>query len=138
MDILTYGAQLLRDQLGGDFDINAVADALKGLLGEQGGELDLAGLAGRFAQSGELGNILGSWLGDGANAPISASSLMDVLGSDRVSAFAGELGVNSDTAAEGLAAVVPQMLDKASSGGSLLDMAGGLDGVMGAAKSLFS
>ena len=52
MDILNYGAQLLRDHFGGDLDIGAVADALKGLLGEQGGELDLTGLAGRFAQSG--------------------------------------------------------------------------------------
>jgi hypothetical protein len=29
-------------------------------------------------------------------------------------------------------------MDKSSSGGSLLDMAGGADGLLGAAKSLFS
>lgn len=138
MDILQYGAQLLRDQLGGSIDMDTIGDALQGLLGSAGGELDLPGLAGKLAHSGELKNLLGSWLGDGANAPISADALLDVLGGEQVSDFAGRLGIDAGTAAESLSAVIPQMMDKASSGGSLLDMAGGVDGVLGAAKSFFS
>jgi uncharacterized protein YidB (DUF937 family) len=138
MDILQYGAQLLRDQLGGNLDIGAIGDALKNLLGDAGGDLDLPGLAGRLAQSGELKDILGSWLGDGANAPVSADALAGILGGDRIAEFAGRLGVDAGTAAESLSEVLLQMIDKASSGGSLLDMAGGMEGVLGAAKSFFS
>ena len=59
------------------------------------------------------------------------------VGSDRVGAFASKVGVDTGTAADGLADVLPQVMDKASSGGSLLDMAGGASGLLGAAKSLF-
>ena len=37
-----------------------------------------------------------------------------------------------------MADVLRQMMDKASSGGSLLDMAGGAEGLLGAAKGFFS
>jgi uncharacterized protein YidB (DUF937 family) len=55
-----------------------------------------------------------------------------------VSDFASTLGTDTDTAAAGLADVLPQMMDQASSGGNLLDAAGGLGGLMGAAKSFLS
>jgi uncharacterized protein YidB (DUF937 family) len=138
MDILQYGAQLLRDQFGGTLDMESIGGALQGLLGNGAGEIDLMGLAGKLSSSGELGNILATWLGDGANAPISSDSLKDILGGDRIAEFAGQLGVDTDTAANGLAQVIPQMLDKASSGGSLLEAAGGLGGLMGSARSFFS
>jgi hypothetical protein len=34
--------------------------------------------------------------------------------------------------------MLPQLVDKASSGGNLLESAGGLDGLLGAAKSFLS
>ena len=52
--------------------------------------------------------------------------------------FAASLGTDTGTAASGLADVLPQLMDKASSGGSLLDAAGGVGGLMGAAKSFLS
>lgn len=138
MDIMQLGASLLSQKLGIDLDTDQITSALSGLLANDSGQIDFAGLAGKMASSGELKNILGTWLGDGANAPISADSIANILGNEKVAAFASQIGTDSSTAAEGLADVVPQMMDKASSGGSLLDMVGGAGGLLGAAKSLFS
>lgn len=138
MDLMQMGASLLSEKLGMDVDPNAMGSALSGLLGNEGGGMDLAGLASKMASSGELGGVLSSWLGDGANEAISAESLASVLGSDKIAAFAQQLGVDSTDAAGTLAEVIPQIMDKSSSGGSLLDLAGGADGLLGAAKSFFS
>ncbi len=138
MDILEFGAQLLSQKLGINVDSATIASALSGLLGDGQGNIDLGALAGKMASSGELGNVLGSWLGDGANQGISAESILALLGRGDVADFAGKLGTDVDTAAGGLADVLPQMVDKASSGGSLLEQAGGLGGLMGAAKSFLS
>lgn len=137
MDLLQMGAQMLSQKLGLNIDTDTIASALGGLLANESGQVDLAGLATRMASSGNLSAVVGSWLGDGANQSISADSIMDLFGSDRVGDFASKVGVDTGTAADGLADVLPQVMDKASSGGSLLDMAGGASGLLGAAKSLF-
>ena len=131
------GASLLSDKLGIDIDSAAITSALSGLLGDGSGKVDLAGLAGKMASSGDLSGILGSWLGDGTNQAISAEGIMSMFGSDKIAAFASQIGVDAGTAAGGLADVIPEMIDKSSSGGSLLEMAGGAEGLMGAAKSFF-
>lgn len=138
MDILQTGAQLLSERLGLQLDSDTIASALSGLLGDGQGSIDLAGLAGKMASSGELANVVSSWLGDGGNSPISAESILGLFGDSQVSDFASKLGTNTDTAAAGLADVLPQLIDKSSSGGSLLEAAGGLGGLMGAAKSFLS
>jgi uncharacterized protein YidB (DUF937 family) len=135
MDILKLGAQMLSEKLGLQIDSDTIVGALSGLLGDGSGNVDFAALAGKMASSGELGGIVSSWLGDGDNSPISADSIMGLLGEGKLSEFASQLGTDSNTAATGLADVLPQMMDKASSGGSLLESAGGLGGLMGAAKS---
>jgi uncharacterized protein YidB (DUF937 family) len=138
MDINELGAQLLSEKLGVQLDNETISQALSSLLGDGQGGIDLAGLASRMASSGELGNILNSWLGDGANDAISADSLLQLLGENSVSDFASRLGTDTGNAAESLAAVLPQMVDRASSGGSLLESAGGLGGLLNAAKSFLS
>ena len=138
MDILELGAQLLSDKLGTNLDTDSIVSALSGLLGDGQGNIDLAGLASKMASNGDLGGIVSSWLGDGANSAISADSILSLLGEGQVSDFASKLGTDTGSAASGLADVLPQMMDKASSGGSLLEAAGGLDGLMGAAKSFLS
>ena len=90
-----------------------------------------------MSSSGDLADIVGSWLGDGANAPISADSVEALLGDEQIASFASKMGMDAKSAAAGLADLLPQLVDKSSSGGSLLDAAGGVDGLLGAAKSLF-
>ncbi len=138
MDLIQLGAQLLSDRLGLKVDTNTIASALSSLLGDGQGNIDLAGLASKMASSGELSGIVNSWLGDGANSAISADKLLGLLGQEKVSGFASQVGTDTQTAASGLADVLPQLMDKASSGGNLLEAAGGLGGLMGAAKSFLS
>ena len=82
MNILEVGAQLLSDRLGLQVEPAQIQAALSSLLGDGSGNIDLAGLASKMASSGELGNIVSSWLGDGSNASISADSVLGLLGRD--------------------------------------------------------
>ncbi len=138
MDLIQMGAQMLSDKAGINVDPATISSALTNLLGDGNGNLDLAGLAGRMAQGGGLESVLGTWLGDGANSPISAQSIIDLLGKGKVAEFANSVGTDTETAASGLSDVIPQLMDKASSGGSLLDSVGGIGGLMGAASSFFN
>jgi uncharacterized protein YidB (DUF937 family) len=135
MDLVQLGAQLLSDKLGLQVDTATIGNALTSLVGDSQGNIDFAALAGKMVSSGELGNVVSSWLGDGANTAISADTVLGLLGNGKVADFAGLIGTNTETAASGLADVLPQLMDKASSGGSLLDSVGGLGGLMGAAQS---
>ena len=138
MELNDLCAQLLSEKLGLQVDSEAIGSAMDSLLGDGQGNLDLAGLASKMASSGELGNIVSSWLGDGANSAISPDSITEFLGEGQISDFASQLGTDTNGAAAGLAEILPQIMDKSSSGGSLLDSAGGLGGLMGAAKSFLS
>lgn len=135
MDLLATGAQLLSSRLGLKVDSDTIINALQGLLGGADGKLDVAGLASRFAGSGGLQDVLKTWLGDGENASISAQAILDILGRGEVASFAGKVGTDTETAAAGLSDVIPQLLDKASSGGELLSSFGGADGLLGVARS---
>ncbi len=139
MDLMKLGAELIQSKLGGDVSGDGIVSALSGLLGGgDGKDLDLSGLvSGMMSEGGGIGDIIGSWLGDGDNSPISGSQIQSLLGSDKISAFAGMLGIDTDSAADSLAEAVPQMVDKGSSGGSLLDSVGGISGAIDLAKKLF-
>ena len=138
MDIIELGTELLSDKLGLQVDAQTIASALSGLLGDGQGNIDLAGLASKMASSGELGDIVSSWLGDGANTGISADTILGLLGESQVADFASSVGTDTNSAAAGLADVLPEMVDKASAGGKLLESVGGLGGLMGAAKGFLS
>lgn len=135
MDLLKLGSELLSDKLGSGAGGDNLSSALSVLLGGGDGGVDVAGLADKMSAKGDLGNVLSSWLGDGENAPISADKITDLLGDSNIADFASKLGLDSSTAASGLAEALPQLMDKASSGGNLLDSIGGVGGLMDAAKS---
>ncbi|NRB71159.1 MAG: DUF937 domain-containing protein [Xanthomonadales bacterium] len=135
MDPLQLGAQLLGDKLGLKLEPSTVQSALSSLMGDGKGGIDLQGLVSQFSASGGLGDLVQSWLGDGGNLPISADQISGLFGQDKMNAFAGAIGTDAGQAAGGLADMLPQLLDQSSSGGSLLDMAGGAEGLMGMAKS---
>ena len=137
MEILKMGAEMLMQRLGTSVDSDTMMSALSGLLGDGEGGLDLAGLASNMMSSGDLGSMVQSWLGDGANEGISPASLMSLLGENKIADFAGKVGVDTSTAASGLSDVLPTMMDKASSDGNLLDSIGGAESLLGMAKKLF-
>lgn len=113
--------------------IGNVMGSLLGGAGGQAGGLDIGSLVNGMKEKG-MGDVADSWLGDGDNADISADQLKDVLGADKISAAAAQLGTDEGSLLEGLREAVPQMVDKSSSGGSLLDSLGGLGGVANMAK----
>jgi uncharacterized protein YidB (DUF937 family) len=142
MDLMQLGVQLIQSKLNGNVNESGISDALGALLGGTSngaaGGIDLGSIVNNMiAQGGGLENIIASWLGDGSNDAISAGQIKDILGGDKVAAFANQLGIDENTAADSLAEVVPQMVDKGSTGGSLLDAVGGIDGALNIAKKFF-
>lgn len=135
MDITQIATQLLASKLGTQVDPDTLSNALTSLLGGADGAPDIAGLVGKMMTSGDLQSLASSWLGDGANAAISPQQIGDLLGGDKLGAFASQLGVDSDSAAAGLAEVLPQVVDGSSAGGSLLAGNDPMGGLLGAVKS---
>jgi uncharacterized protein YidB (DUF937 family) len=126
MDIMDVATKMLGDKLGGG-DAGALSGVLGKLIGD-GDSLDLTGLVSGLQDKG-LGNIAESWLGDGANTDISADQVRDVIGGDKIKQAAQALGADEGSLLDGLKDLLPQMIDKSSSGGSLLDSLGGLGGI---------
>lgn len=124
---------------GSGLDISNLTSALSSLSGGDGskGGFDLGSLLTKM-DSGGLGDIAKSWLGDGNNEAISPNQISNMIGADKISEFASKLGLSNEEATGGLSEAIPQMVDKASSGGSLLDSIGGISGAIGLASKLFS
>ncbi len=79
---------------------------------------DLNGLVTALQQGG-LDAQVKSWLGNGANMPITADQLKAVLGNSQVQEFARHLGLPVDQTLAVLAQYLPDIVDKASPHGVL-------------------
>jgi uncharacterized protein YidB (DUF937 family) len=85
------------------------------LIGLAGTLLNSAGgLSGLLAklQSAGLGDAAQSWVGTGANQPVSGSALGGALGPDLMGMIAGQLGGNQQQAAGTMADLLPGLIDK--------------------------
>ena len=100
--------------LGGK-DLSSV---VSGLIGQGGAQLPA--LLEKF-HAGGLGNLAQSWVGKGANLPVSGDQVKSVLGSDAISGIAAKLGISQDQAASKVAAVLPQVVDKVTPDGAVPD-----------------
>lgn len=137
MDLLKVGASLIQgnsDDATTGLDMEDIANALGKLIGNEEGGLDLGALVGGLSQNG-LGEIVGSWLGNGENASITMDQITDLFGSDKISEFASQLGLSEESAKGALSDAVPQVVDQATSGeGTMMDemlaQAGGPAGAM--------
>ena len=76
----------------------------------------LPGLISQFEQQG-LGGIVHSWVGTGANQPITADQIHQVLGSATVQQLAAKFGINPQDVLQKLSQVLPQAVDKMTPGG---------------------
>lgn len=131
---MKIGAQLLASKLGSNADTDTIQSAIGGLLGGNSeGGLDLGNIVSGL-QSGGLSNIAESWLGDGDNEEISSEQVEGLFGSDKIQAVASQLGTDQGSLLDGLKDALPQIVDKSSSGGSLLDSVGGVAGLAGLAS----
>jgi uncharacterized protein YidB (DUF937 family) len=140
--LLQMGADVFKNSsqsgdAGSGLDTDMISTALAGLTGSGAeGGLDLGALLGKMQGSG-MADMAASFLGDGENNQMSISNITDLLGSDKIAEFASKLGLSEEQAAGGLSDALPQLMDKASSGGSILDSIGGVSGALGLAGKLF-
>ena len=79
---------------------------------------DLNGLVAAL-QKGGLNAQVQSWLGPGANLPITEDQLKTVLGNAQVQEFARHLGLPVDATLTLLAKYLPGIVDKASPNGTI-------------------
>ena len=139
-DLLKMAASLIEgndDQATTGLDIEKITAALKALLENSDGGLDLATIVGSLSRNG-LGEIVGSWLGAGENKAIPHDDVPVLLGEDKVDAFAKELGIDRESAKKALADVLPTVVDKATSEHSIIDeMLGGSGNAMETLSSMF-
>lgn len=123
-------------QAGGLGNLGALLPVVVGMLANNGQGGGLGGLTEKFNQAG-LGDVLGSWIGTGQNAPISGEQLGEVLGDDTLGDLAARLGMEPGDAAGQLAQVLPGLIDRLTpqgtapqggfdNPGDLLGMLGGL------------
>jgi uncharacterized protein YidB (DUF937 family) len=121
--------------------LDSLSGALKGALGQVEADAvpalvsavlaktnlgDLQGLVTKLQQGG-LNDQVQSWLGNGANLPVTVDQLRAALGNEQVQQIARELGLPIDGALKLLAEYVPMVVDQASPNGTL-PSAGGAGG----------
>ncbi|NTV06557.1 MAG: DUF937 domain-containing protein [Chlorobiaceae bacterium] len=132
--LLQLGASVIQqnsDQSTTGLGTDQLASALGNLFGGAGGNPDFGQLLSKM-QAGGLGDIVSSWLGKGTNAAVSPDALTALLGSDKIQAFASQLGLSEQSAKTAIADALPEMVDKASPDGSLLEnIAGNIGGMAG-------
>jgi uncharacterized protein YidB (DUF937 family) len=79
---------------------------------------DINGLVAAL-QKGGLGPQVQSWLGNGANMPITEDQLKAILGNSQIQDLARQFGLPVDAALKILAQYLPELVDKASPNGTL-------------------
>jgi uncharacterized protein YidB (DUF937 family) len=102
---------------GGGGGSSDVVSQLIGMLGskESGG---LAGLVDGFAKNG-LGDIVSSWVGTGANLPVSADQIAKGLGQGQLSQLASKVGMSPQDLSSTLSKILPDVVDKLTPQGQI-------------------
>jgi uncharacterized protein YidB (DUF937 family) len=118
--------------------LDSLGSALKGVLGQVEADAvpalisavlaktnlgDLQGLANKLQQGG-LNDQVQSWLGNGANLPVTVDQLRAALGNEQVQQIARELGLPIDDALKLLVEHLPTVVDQASPNGTTQPSAG--------------
>ncbi|MGV3498669.1 MAG: YidB family protein [Hydrogenophaga sp.] len=108
----------------GGIDLPQLMALVQQLLQQSGG---LEGLLAKL-QAGGLGEAAQSWVGTGANQPVSPDALDSALGPDLMGVLGGLLGGNGQQASSVLAQVLPGLVDQLTPQGRVPEAgAGGID-----------
>lgn len=116
---------------------DSVAGAVLGkMMGDKGGMAQVAmemfnqngGLTGvldKFKEGG-LGDLAVSWVGKGANLPISAEQISSVIGNGAIAEMAAKFGISPDTLSAQIAEHLPTVIDKMTPDGEVTADSGNL------------
>ena len=122
MDLLksVLGAALGGQQAGqapaaGGLDPQMLMGIVGSLMNNAGG---LSGLLGKLQQGG-LADAAASWVGTGANQPVSPDALGGALGPDLMGMIAKQLGGSEQQAAGTMADLLPGLIDQLTPQGQL-------------------
>jgi uncharacterized protein YidB (DUF937 family) len=92
-----------------------MATVVNALIEKHGG---LQGIVAQLEQQG-LGGTVRSWVGTGANQPITADQIHQAFGSDAVKELAAKVGLSPQDLTAKLSAILPQAVDKLTPGGTV-------------------
>ena len=113
----------------GGLDPQVLMGIVGALMSSSGG---LSGILGKLQQSG-LGDAAASWVGTGANQPVSPSAVGGALGPDLMGMIAKQMGGSHEQAAGTMADLLPGLIDKLTPQGQVPDDngMGALGGLLG-------
>ena len=106
---------------GGQYEGQTSGGAAGGLGGALAGMGGIGGLVSQFQQAG-LGHIAESWIGNGANQPVSPDQLQSVFGQGQTQAMAAQAGMNHGDFLQQLSQELPQAVDGATQGNGSVDV----------------
>ena len=78
----------------------------------------IGGLIQRFGNKG-LGDAMSSWISTGENQPVSGEQVTDIFGNETIQQIAQKLGISGEDASSGLAALLPQIIDRLTPDGTV-------------------
>lgn len=120
MSILSTAADLFIARVKPDapgLRADLVTDALRELFAA-GSDLRLGALTRQLLTS-SLAEQTKTWLADGPNEAVEPRRLGALFSDEAISTFARSLGIDANLARTGLAAMLPELIDRHSSGGEL-------------------
>ena len=121
MSLLDIAEQALggaNTQCGSTAAINEVMNLVNSYPGGVGG------LVSCFEKNG-LGGVASSWVGAGANQPVTPAQVQSGLGSDAISSVAAKLGVSPAVASGVVAQLLPHVVDHLTPNGQVPQAGGG-------------
>jgi uncharacterized protein YidB (DUF937 family) len=130
MSLLDIAAQALGGANTAGGSSAAISEVMNMVNSYPGG---VGGLVGAFEKSG-LGGVASSWVGTGANQPVTPQQVQTGLGSDAISSMAAKLGVSPDIASGVLSQLLPHVVDHMTPGGQV--PAGGSTDMMSMGESI--
>jgi uncharacterized protein YidB (DUF937 family) len=103
-------------QLGGSGVASSALVALAFQVLQQNG--GISGVVDKFRASG-LGQHADSWVGTGANMPVSPDQVKDALGAGGLAQLASKVGISPEQASGGLAQLLPELVSQMTPSGQV-------------------
>lgn len=110
--------QFFSQLTGGQRERSGLMDMIFSLVQNYPG--GLAGLVQQFTQTGYADQAK-SWVSTGENVPISPEQIISALGARKVNSMAQEYDLNHQTAASGLAGLLPIIVDRLTPKGQVTE-----------------